>query len=122
MPSATSFRRRSATTLRAIAPGGTFEIELSAGTIEYQDTGGEGPAIVFLPGLLMDASLWAEVIVDLSPGHRCIAPTLPLGAHRHAMRPDADLSPGGVARLVAELLDRLALDAVTPVGTHPAGA
>jgi hypothetical protein len=26
------------------------EVELSAGTIEYQDTGGDGPAIVFSHG------------------------------------------------------------------------
>ena len=35
----------------------TRQIELSAGTIEYEDTGGEGPAIVLLGGLMMDASL-----------------------------------------------------------------
>lgn len=34
------------------------KIELSAGTIEYEDSGGEGPVIVLLHGLLMDASLW----------------------------------------------------------------
>jgi pimeloyl-ACP methyl ester carboxylesterase len=62
----------------------TRDLELSAGTIEYEDTGGQGPAIVLLPGLMMDASLWEEVIAALSPDHRCIAPTLPLGAHRHA--------------------------------------
>jgi pimeloyl-ACP methyl ester carboxylesterase len=98
------------------------QIELSAGTIEYVDTGGEGPATVLLPGLLMDASLWEDVIVELAPDHRCIAPTLPLGAHRHPMRPDADLSPGGIARLVAELLDRLDLDDVTLVGNDTGGA
>lgn len=77
-------------------------IELSAGTIEYVDTGGEGPAIVLLPGLLMDASLWEQVVAELAPGHRCIVPTLPLGAHRHPMHAEADLSPRGIARLVAE--------------------
>jgi pimeloyl-ACP methyl ester carboxylesterase len=58
-------------------------------------------------GLLMDASLWDDVIADLSVDHRCVAPTLPLGAHRHPMSPDADLSLRGIARLVAEFLDRL---------------
>jgi pimeloyl-ACP methyl ester carboxylesterase len=97
-------------------------IELSAGTIEYEDTGGEGPAIVLLPGLMMDASLWADVIADLSPDHRCVAPTLPMGAHRHAMHADADLSPRGLARLVSELLDRLDLSDVTLVGNDTGGA
>ena len=77
------------------------EIQLSAGTIEYQDTGGTGPVLVLLHGLMMDASLWDKVIADLSPGYRCVAPTLPLGAHRHAMDPGADLSLPGIARLAA---------------------
>ncbi len=98
------------------------QIELSAGTIEYQDTGGEGPTLVLLHGLLMDASLWDDVIADLSVDHRCVAPTLPLGAHRHAMHADADLSLRGVARLVAELLDRLDLRDVTVVGNDTGGA
>ena len=38
------------------------EIELSAGTIDYLDTGGDGPVIMLLHGLLMDNSLWAEPI------------------------------------------------------------
>ena len=100
----------------------THQIELSAGTIDYEDTGGDGPAIVLLGGLMMDASLWSQVIAALSPELRCLAPTLPLGAHRHAMHADADLSPNGLARLVAEFLDRLELDDVTLVGNDTGGA
>ena len=98
------------------------QIELSAGPIEYQDTGGDGPVIVFLPGLMMDASLWDGPIAELSAGHRCVAPTLPLGAHRRAMHPDADLSLPGIARLVAEFLDRLDLHDVTLAGNDTGGA
>jgi pimeloyl-ACP methyl ester carboxylesterase len=98
------------------------DIELSAGTIEYEDTGGDGPVLVLLHGLMMDASLWDEVIAGLSPGYRCIAPTLPLGAHRHPVRPGADLSLPGIARLAAEFLDRLGLRDVTLVGNDTGGA
>jgi pimeloyl-ACP methyl ester carboxylesterase len=98
------------------------QIELSAGIIEYEDTGGGGPTVVLLHGLLMDGSLWDNVIAELSVDHRCVAPTLPLGAHRHAMRADADLSMGGIARLVAEFLDRLDLTDVTLVGNDTGGA
>ncbi|MFG2408985.1 alpha/beta fold hydrolase [Streptomyces brevispora] len=98
------------------------EIELSAGTVAYEDTGGDGPTVVLLHGLMMDASLWDEVVAGLSADHRCVAPTLPLGAHRHAMRADADLSLLGTARLVAELLDRLDLRDVTLVGSDTGGA
>jgi pimeloyl-ACP methyl ester carboxylesterase len=100
----------------------SHEIELSAGTIEYEDTGGDGPVVVLLAGLLMDSSLWHDVIAELTPGVRCVAPTLPLGAHRSGMRADADLSPQGLARLVVELLERLDLDDVTLVGNDTGGA
>jgi pimeloyl-ACP methyl ester carboxylesterase len=98
------------------------KIELSAGTIEFQDTGGDGPVLVLLHGLMMDASLWDGPIGDLSADHRCVAPTLPLGSHRHPMHADADLSLPGIARLVAEFLDRLDLQDVTLVGNDTGGA
>jgi pimeloyl-ACP methyl ester carboxylesterase len=98
------------------------QIDLTAGTVDYLDTGGDGPPLVLLHGLLMDASLWDGVIAELSRDHRCIAPTLPLGAHRHAMRDDADLSLPGVAALVAELLERLGLEGVTVIGNDTGGA
>jgi pimeloyl-ACP methyl ester carboxylesterase len=101
---------------------GMREIELSAGTIEYEDTGGHGPALVLLHGLMMDASLWDDVIAGLAAGYRCVAPTLPFGAHRRAMRPDADLSMPGIARLAAEFMDRLDLRDVTLVGNDTGGA
>jgi pimeloyl-ACP methyl ester carboxylesterase len=98
------------------------QVELSCGTVEYTDTGGSGPVLVLLHGLLMDGSLWDEVIAGLSPGCRCVAPTLPLGAHRVPVRPQADLSLPGIARLVAELCDRLGLAEVTLVGNDTGGA
>jgi pimeloyl-ACP methyl ester carboxylesterase len=98
------------------------QITLSAGTIEYEDTGGDSPVLVLLHGLMMDASLWDGQIADLSVDHRCVAPTLPLGAHRHPMHADADLSLPGIARLVTEFLDRLDLQDVTLVGIDTGGA
>ena len=89
------------------------EVELTAGTIEYEDTGGSGPVVVLVHGLLMDASLWRHVVVGLRSGHRCVVPTLPLGGHRKPMRPDADLSLAGQARILAEFLGRLDLRDVT---------
>ncbi len=101
---------------------GMQAIKLSAGTIEYDDTGGSGPVLVLLHGLLMDSSLWDGVAAHLAADHRCLAPTLPLGAHRRAMHADADLSPPAIARLVAEFLDRLDLHDVTLVGNDTGGA
>src|SRR5215469_10769213 len=96
-------------------------IELSAGTIDYVDAG-HGPVLVLVHGLLMDSSLWDAVIADLATDHRVLAPTLPLGAHREPVRPDADLSMAGIARLLAEFLDRLDLRDVTLVGNDTGGA
>lgn len=96
--------------------------ELSVGPVEYDDTGGDGPTLVLLHGLLMDGSLWDEVLADLSTDHRCLVPTLPLGGHRRAMHFDADLSLEGVARLVGELLAHLDLRDVTLVGNDTGGA
>jgi pimeloyl-ACP methyl ester carboxylesterase len=98
------------------------EIELSAGPIRYEDTGGEGPVIVLCHGLLMTASLWDEVVEELGPGFRCLRPTLPLGAHRRSMRADADLSLRGQVRLLTEFLDRLELQEVTLVFNDWCGA
>lgn len=90
------------------------EIELSSGTIDYQDTGGAGPVLVFCHGLPMNGAQWRKVVPLLS-GYRCILPTLPLGGHRRPMHPDADLSHRGVARLLGEFIERLHLDEVTLV-------
>ena len=74
-----------------------------------QDTGGDGPVVVLIGGLAIGPSLWREVVDDLRADHRCVVPTLPWGAHRIPMRPGADLTLRGHARLVAELLEALDL-------------
>lgn len=89
------------------------EIELAAGTIEYDDTGGDGPTIVFVHGLIMDGSLWRHVVADLRRDYRCVLPTLPFGAHRQAMRPDADLSMRGMVEILGEFIEALDLREIT---------
>ena len=56
------------------------EIDLTAGPIAYEDTGGDGPTLVFLHGLAMDGTVWRHVVGDLRVDYRCVVPTLPLGA------------------------------------------
>jgi pimeloyl-ACP methyl ester carboxylesterase len=89
------------------------EVELTAGAIEYGDTGGDGPVIVLLHGLIMDGSLWRHVVEDLRRDFRCVLPTLPLGGHRIPMHPDADLSMTGMAGIVEDLIEALDLQEVT---------
>ncbi|MET7403705.1 alpha/beta hydrolase [Dactylosporangium sp. NPDC005572] len=87
--------------------------------LDYSDSGGDGPVVVLLHGLLMDESLWDAVAL---PGCRRIVPTLPLGAHRRPVPAGTDLSLSGVAALVADLLQRLDLHDVTLVGNDTGGA
>jgi pimeloyl-ACP methyl ester carboxylesterase len=98
------------------------EIELSAGTIEYADTGGDGPVLVFLHGVTVAPSQWRHVVAELSSEYRCLLPHLPLGSHPRPMRPDADLSLHGIAMLVGEFLEKLDLRDVTLVQNDWGGA
>jgi pimeloyl-ACP methyl ester carboxylesterase len=89
------------------------EVELSAGCVNYEDTGGDGPVVVMVHGLAMDGRQWRHVRDILRSEHRCILPTLPMGAHTQPMRPAADLSLRGMGQILAQFLDRLNLDDVT---------
>jgi pimeloyl-ACP methyl ester carboxylesterase len=97
-------------------------VELSAGPIHFEDTGGEGPVVVLVHGVLMDSTVWDAVVAGLRSSHRCVAPTLPLGGHQQPMRSEADLSNEGLSRLLAEFLARLDLHAVTLVLNDWGGA
>jgi pimeloyl-ACP methyl ester carboxylesterase len=81
------------------------------------------PPVVFVHGYLVDGSLWSEVADQLAArGVRSFAPDLPLGAHRKALKPDADQSPQGVARQILSFLEALDLTDVTLVGNDTGGA
>lgn len=98
-------------------------IDISAGTIHYEATGPEGGRpVVFVHGYLMGGQLWRQVSERLA-GHglRCIVPTWPLGAHAQPLRPGADRTIGGVARMVADVLAALDLQDVVLVGNDTGG-
>lgn len=97
------------------------EIDLPAGRIRYREAGA-GKPIVFVHGYLVDGRLWDGVVDQLSDRYRCIAPDWPIGAQQIAMKPDADLSPPGVAATIASFLEALDLEDVTIVGNDSGGA
>jgi pimeloyl-ACP methyl ester carboxylesterase len=96
-------------------------IKLPEGNIHYREFG-EGPPIVFVHGLLVDGRLWRKVTPLLEGRFRCIVPEFPLGSHPEPLNPDADLSPPGLARIVAGVLEGLDLEDVTLVANDTGGA
>ena len=79
----------------------------------YTDTGGAGPVVVLLHGVLMNGSVWRDIVDGLRGHYRCIVPELPFGAHRKPMPDGADISLGSIARAIAEFLVELDLHDVT---------
>lgn len=100
------------------------QIELPAGTIHLRSYGPpDGRPVVFVHGFLVDDTLWSDVPERLAArGFRTFAPSWPLGAHRTAMKPGADLSPRGQARVVLSFLEALDLRDVVLVGSDTGGA
>ncbi|WP_040787147.1 alpha/beta fold hydrolase [Nocardia pneumoniae] len=96
-------------------------IDLSAGPVHYVERG-EGPPVVLLHGLLMNHTLWDEVLDLLPGGFRYVLPDLPLGAHPIPLKPGVDLSLRGLNHLVAEFLAALDLREATLVHSDWGGA
>ncbi len=97
------------------------EIDLPAGRIRYREAG-SGKPVVFVHGYLVDGRLWDGVVDRLSDRCRCIAPDWPIGSQQIAMKPDADLTPYGIAATIASFLEALDLNDVTIVGNDSGGA
>jgi pimeloyl-ACP methyl ester carboxylesterase len=100
---------------------GTNSVDLDAGTVHYRESG-SGPVIVFAHGLLVNGTLWRKVTPLLDDRFRCIVPDLPLGSHPEPMKPGADLTPPGTARILADFMAALDLEDVTLVGNDTGGA
>ncbi len=101
--------------------GEVKEVGLDQGIIRYRERG-TGEPIVFVHGLLVNGDLWRKLVPQLADRYRCITPDLPLGSHEIPMKPDADLSIPGVARLLAEFCSALALEHPTLVANDTGGA
>ena len=88
----------------------------------YTDTGGDGPVVVLLHGVLIGGSLWDEVVDSLRKSYRCIVPELPFGAHRTPMADDANLNLESIAILISEFFVELDLHDVTLICNDWGGA
>jgi pimeloyl-ACP methyl ester carboxylesterase len=99
----------------------TKTVALPQGTISYRDLG-DGEPIIFVHGLLVDGRLWTGVAERLATDFRCLVCDWPMGSHRIAMEPDADLSPPGMAETIVAFIDALGIDRATLVGNDTGGA
>ena len=106
---------------RSPALGQRCTLDLPGGRLDVYEAG-QGPPIVFVHGLLVNANLWRKAIEPLSVDFRCIAFDMPLGSHLAGMPADADLSPTGLADLIADTIAALGLEDVTLVGNDTGGA
>jgi pimeloyl-ACP methyl ester carboxylesterase len=97
------------------------EVRLPAGTVRYRERGA-GPTVLFVHGLLVNGALWRKVVPELAPDFRCIVPDWPLGSHEVPLGEEADWTPPGVAKLIADFMAALELDDVTLVGNDSGGA
>ena len=100
--------------------GSPREIEVSGGRVRVFEAGA-GEPIVFVHGALVNANLWRKVVAKLSPDFRCLTLELPLGSHEVAM-PDADISPTGLADMIADAVAALGLEAPTIAANDTGGA
>lgn len=96
-------------------------IALPQGSMHYCAIG-SGPTVVLLHGLQVNRHIWGAIVPDLAATCRCIVPDLPLGGHTLPMPAAADLTPLGLAQLIADFLAALDLHNVILVGSDTGGA
>ncbi|MEU5581744.1 alpha/beta hydrolase [Streptomyces huasconensis] len=85
------------------------QVEAGAGSIAYEDAGGDGVPLVLLHGPAQDGTVWRHVTDELGAGFRCVVPTLPYGSHRAPLRPGTVLTPRTMALVIGEFADALKL-------------
>jgi pimeloyl-ACP methyl ester carboxylesterase len=110
-------------TIRPTALGTPYVVDLGSCQVQAFEAGpADGPVVLFVQGLLVNADIWRDVVPTLSAGGaRCITVDWPLGAHS-IPAPAADLTPPGVAALIGRLMDRLDLEDATIVANDTGGA
>ena len=97
------------------------EVRVEGASVRYRELG-SGEPIVLVHGLLNNGLLWRHVAPALAGEFRVIVPDWPLGSHEVPLGPGADLSPPGLARVIAGFLAARELEQVTLVGNDTGGA
>jgi pimeloyl-ACP methyl ester carboxylesterase len=99
---------------------GRREIQTENATLSYVDVG-SGPTALFVHGVGTNASLWRNVIDQVSSQRRCLAFDLPLHGHSPA-RDDQDFGLNALAGLIDEFCVGLNLGPVDLIAHDTGGA
>jgi len=94
--------------------------DVASGRIAYLAVG-EGPAALFVHGVPLNGYHWRHIIERVGHRRRCIAIDL-MGLGFSEIAPGQDVSFTAQARMIAEVLDALGIDAVDLVGNDSGGA
>ena len=94
-------------------------VETPSGAIAYAECG-NGPAALFVHGVLLNGHLWRHQLAQLSDSRRCIAPDL-LAHGATEVTPGGDVSVTANARMLKEFLDARDIDQVDLVGNDSGG-
>ena len=88
-------------------------IVLHGHELSYLDSG-DGPAVLFIHGILGSQRQWAHLVDKLDEDHRVIVPDL--FGHGDSAKPTGDYSLSAHAATMRDLLDHLGIERVTLVG------
>lgn len=94
-------------------------LDLDGGRLRAHVTG-DGPVVVLVHGVLVNANLWRKIVPRLR-GFTCVTLDLPLGSHLEPM-PGRPLTPPDIAALIGEAVEALGFEDVTLVGNDTGGA
>ncbi|HZV74363.1 MAG TPA: alpha/beta hydrolase [Conexibacter sp.] len=100
-----------------LGPARTLEVD--GGRVRVH-VSGDGPAVVFVHGVLVNANLWRKVVPRLD-GFTRVTIDMPLGSHLVPM-PARPLTPPDLGSLIGEAVTALGLEGTTLVGNDTGGA
>ena len=97
------------------------EIRWEGRRLRYEDTGGEGPAVLLLHGFPLSSAMWAPQLAALGARFRLIAPDLPGFGGSDAPADPSAWRIGDYATAAVALLDALGIGGATVVGHSMGG-
>ncbi len=97
-------------------------VSTRVGPVRVRHTGGGGPAVLLVHGLLLDGRLWDGVVDALPQDVRVVVPDLPLGAHRRPVPDRSVLTPEHLAGALLDVLDGVGAATAVLVGNDTGGA